>query len=144
MVFYLGEPLNDPPPKPEPGSERRKHKRRFIHFAVRYRFNAEGVLSDWKTSEAGNISAGGLFMTFGETLHMGKQMDVEFLVPGNDKVIKATGTIRWLKVVVPDTMVECGLEFSNISPEDQAFIESFAEEEDAKETGSNPPNASPK
>jgi c-di-GMP-binding flagellar brake protein YcgR len=129
MGYYLGEPLNDPPPKPEPGSERRRFKRRLVQFAVRYRFNAEGVLSDWKKSEAGNVSVGGLLMVFGENLHIGKEIDLEFILPESGRVIKSVGTIKWLKVVVPDTMVECGLEFLNLAPEDRAIIDVFVNQE---------------
>lgn len=143
MAFYLGEPLNDPP-KPEPtGAERRRFKRRLINFTVRYRFNAEGVLSDWKKSEAGNVSAGGLLMVFGEDIHIGKRIDVEFVIPGTERVVKAIGTIKWTKVVMADTMVECGFEFSNISPEDRALIETFVEEEDAKPADPPPPPKPP-
>ena len=129
MVFYLGEPMNNPQPEKEPeGADRRRYRRRFVQFNVRYRFDAEGVLSDWKVSEAGNVSAGGLFMTFGENLEKGRELDVELTVPGRDRLIKAKGIIRWVKVVVPDSMVECGFEFANISAEDKAFLDAYANE----------------
>ncbi|MBI4396192.1 MAG: PilZ domain-containing protein [Elusimicrobia bacterium] len=110
----------------EPGHERRRYKRRYIQFSVRYRLNVEGVIREWRETEAGNVSAGGLFMTFGETLHVGRVMDLEFVVPGRSAPILARGTIVWARNVVPNTMVECGLEFSEINPEDKAFLDAFA------------------
>src|SRR5687767_15832135 len=119
--------------KREPeGADRRKYKRRYIQFPVRYRLNIEGVIRDWKQSEAGNVSAGGVFVTVGEKLTVGRVMDMEFTVPGRAKPIKAKAEVKWVKVVVPDTMVECGLEFSDISSDDRAFLEKFANEEESE------------
>ena len=129
MVFYLGEQMSNPPdPDKRSPEERRQYKRRFVNFSVRYKFQAEGVLSDWKSSEAGNVSAGGLFMTFGEDIHMGKEFDLEFSVPGKTRTIIVKGIVKWVKVVVPGAMVECGLEFVAINPEDKAFLDAFAHE----------------
>lgn len=128
MSYYLGEP-GGVPKDPEPGADRRKFKRRYIQFAAHYRFNAEGVLSDWKTSSVGNISAGGLFMIFGEDLHVGREIELELDIPDTGRIIKVKAVIRRIKEVVPGAMVECGLEFVNLAPEDRAFIDKFANEQ---------------
>ena len=73
-----------------------------------------------------------------EVVGLGRELDVEFLIPGDAKPIKATGTIRWLKVVVPDTMVECGFEFSNINAADRARIDAFAQADEAKDPPPQP------
>lgn len=110
------------------GIERRQYKRRYIQFSVRYRFQAEGVITDWKESEAGNVSAGGLFMTFGEKLEVGRELELDFEVPGRDPPIHARGVIVWTRETVPGTMVECGLRFEALAAEDKDFLLRFAEE----------------
>ena len=61
------------------GAERRQYKRRYIQFPVRYRLNIEGVIRDWRESEAGNISAGGVFVTTEVADHRRQDNEVALL-----------------------------------------------------------------
>ena len=63
-------------------------------------------------------------MTFGESLHVGRILDLEFTLT-NNKTIRASGRIVRSKEVIPGTMVECGLEFTNISETDQKIMDAF-------------------
>ncbi|HOW27432.1 MAG TPA: PilZ domain-containing protein [Elusimicrobiota bacterium] len=116
------------------GIEKRKFKRRYIQFSVRYRFNAEGVITDWKTSHAGNMSAGGLFMTFGENLYVGRVLDLEFSLPEQNKTIRTTGRIVRVKEVIPGTMVDCGLEFTDLKEEDRQYLDAYSKDTSTPDT----------
>lgn len=108
------------------GAEKRRYVRRAVQFPVRYRLSLQGMITEWKESTAGNVSAGGLFMTSGEEVKQGAELDLEFTIPGHRPPIRATGRVAWVNVVVPKTMVQCGLEFSGLTPEDRAFLEEFS------------------
>jgi c-di-GMP-binding flagellar brake protein YcgR len=109
------------------GAERRRYKRRAVHFPVRYRLGAEGVITEWKEGDAGNVSAGGLLMTFGEKIEAGRVLDLEFSIPGADAPIHTRGRVAWVRDRVPGVMVECGLEFDELPPIHKKSLLEYAE-----------------
>ncbi len=109
------------------GAERRRYQRIACQIPVRYRLKAQGVLTSWKESEAGNISAGGLFVTFGEKMEKGMLLDLEIPVPGLVGPLKTLGKVVWVEAVASDKIVKCGLEFAQIRAEDRAFLSKYIE-----------------
>lgn len=117
----------------ESGAERRLYQRVSCQIPVRYRLKAQGVLTSWKESAAGNISAGGLFITFGEKMEQGMLLDLEIPVPGLVGPLKTLGKVVWVEAVAADKIVKCGLEFTQIRAEDRAFLAGYIERQSPSE-----------
>jgi Tfp pilus assembly protein PilZ len=109
------------------GAERRRYERIACQIPVRYRLKAQGMITSWKESEAGNISTGGLFITFGEKIPLGDVIALEVRVPGLVGPLQVDARVAWVKEAAG--VVECGLEFSGLKPQDKKFLAGFIEKE---------------
>ncbi|MDT8316752.1 MAG: response regulator [bacterium] len=84
-----------------------------------------------------DLSDGGIFVESRETLEAGTTLDIEFTVPGNDKLIKAQGEVRWgiddpAKCSI-DNIPGMGIQFLKISTESKRLISDYIRDVKQKE-----------
>ncbi|HOW27506.1 MAG TPA: PilZ domain-containing protein [Elusimicrobiota bacterium] len=103
--------------------ERRQTSRIGCRLPVRYKEKGQGLLVNIKTAQSGNLSANGIFLTFGEKIAVGMLMELEIPVPGLLAPISALAKVVWRGGTT--SCVECGLEFTEIKPQDRVFLMKF-------------------
>lgn len=80
---------------------------------------------------ADNMSEGGLFVATHELIGIGKQVDLEVQLPGEEKPIRVSGEVRWQRTVADPSngvLPGFGAEFVDLSPEDRQRLEQFLEQ----------------
>lgn len=74
---------------------------------------------------SGDISEGGVFVSTYRDLATGTPVDLEFELPGSDRVVKAKGEVRWHRSGSPDAPPGVGIAFEELADEDRAVIHRF-------------------
>lgn len=74
---------------------------------------------------SGDISEGGVFVSTYRDLATGTPVDLEFSLPGSDRVVKARGEVRWHRSASPDFAPGVGIAFEDLADEDRALIHRF-------------------
>lgn len=74
---------------------------------------------------SGDISEGGVFVSTYRELATGTQVDLEFSLPGSERVLKAKGEVRWHRSSSPDAPPGVGIAFESLPEEDRALIQRF-------------------
>ena len=74
---------------------------------------------------SGDISEGGVFVSTYRDLATGTPVDLEFSLPGSDRVMKAKGEVRWHRSASPDVPPGVGIAFEELTDEDRALIHRF-------------------
>lgn len=74
---------------------------------------------------SGDISEGGVFVSTYRDLATGTPVDVEFSLPGSERVVKAKGEVRWHRSASPDMPPGVGIAFEELADEDRALIHRF-------------------
>jgi uncharacterized protein (TIGR02266 family) len=74
---------------------------------------------------SGDISEGGVFVSTYRDLATGTPVDLEFSLPGSDRVVHAKGEVRWHRSASPDVPPGVGIAFEELSAEDRALIHRF-------------------
>ena len=74
---------------------------------------------------SGDISEGGVFVSTYRDLATGTPVDLEFSLPGSDRVMKARGEVRWHRSASPDVPPGVGIAFEELADEDRALIHRF-------------------
>ncbi len=113
------------------GQEKRRFKRTDYNTNVKWRSLATpsqgmAVIPDITK----DISAGGIRLALYERLETGTRLELELAI-GGDKTIKAKGHVKWIdriKMTSDDKTTVgyyVGIEFTDLSREDKAFIDRF-------------------
>jgi len=110
--------------------EKRKYPR--LNFNVAVEWEKANFASDNKqihTDTTKNISVGGICLIVDETVKTGDSLRLSIKLP-TEKVINSKGVVRWVEDfgivgVKSETNCEAGVEFTEISDEDQKEIEKF-------------------
>lgn len=74
---------------------------------------------------SGDISEGGVFVSTYRDLATGTPVDLEFSLPGSDRVVKAKGEVRWHRNASEGAPPGVGIAFDEVSDEDRALIHRF-------------------
>lgn len=74
---------------------------------------------------SGDISEGGVFVSTYRELATGTPVDLEFSLPGSDRVVKAKGEVRWHRNASEGAPPGVGIAFDELSDEDRAVIHRF-------------------
>ena len=74
---------------------------------------------------SGDISEGGVFVSTYRDLATGTPVDLEFELPGSNRVVKAKGEVRWHRSASPDVPPGVGIAFDELADEDRALIHRF-------------------
>lgn len=74
---------------------------------------------------SGDISEGGVFVSTYRDLATGTPVDLEFSLPGSERVVKAKGEVRWHRSASPDVPPGVGIAFDELADEDRALIHRF-------------------
>jgi len=74
---------------------------------------------------SGDISEGGLFVSTYRSLNVGTQVDVEFSLPGIDRLVHARGEVRWIREHSAEQSRGVGIAFEELSEEDREQIHAF-------------------
>lgn len=74
---------------------------------------------------SGDISEGGVFVSTYRDLATGTPVDLEFSLPGSDRVVKAKGEVRWHRSASPEVPPGVGIAFDELADEDRALIHRF-------------------
>src|SRR5690242_5184444 len=67
---------------------------------------------------SGDISEGGVFVSTYRELATGTLVDLEFSLPGSDRVMKAKGEVKWHRSASPDAPPGVGIAFEQLDDED--------------------------
>jgi uncharacterized protein (TIGR02266 family) len=74
---------------------------------------------------SGDISEGGVFVSTYRDLATGTPVDLEFSLPGSDRVVHAKGEVRWHRSASPEVPPGVGIAFDELGDEDRALIHRF-------------------
>lgn len=74
---------------------------------------------------SGDISEGGVFVSTYRDLATGTPVDLEFSLPGSNRVVHAKGEVRWHRSASPDVPPGVGISFDEVGDEDRALIHRF-------------------
>ncbi|MCP4599759.1 MAG: TIGR02266 family protein [Proteobacteria bacterium] len=77
-----------------------------------------------------NVSTGGLFIATYDTREIGSKLNVNFTLP-DGYLVSVQGIVRWVREyneTTPDTMPGMGVQFENLTGEDQKAIHRFIAE----------------
>ena len=74
---------------------------------------------------SGDISEGGVFVSTYRDLATGTPVDLEFSLPGSERVVHAKGEVRWHRSASPDAPPGVGIAFDELADEDRALIHRF-------------------
>ena len=74
---------------------------------------------------SGDISEGGVFVSTYRDLATGTPVDLEFSLPGSNRVVHARGEVRWHRSASPDVPPGVGIAFDELGDEDRSLIHRF-------------------
>jgi len=74
---------------------------------------------------SGDISEGGLFLSTYRSLPIGSVVDLEFSLPGSDRMLQARGKVRWVRDHSAFGPRGVGIAFDELSPQDRKRIHEF-------------------
>ena len=93
-----------------------------VSFAVELHMASE---SHFFSGLSGDISEGGVFVSTYRALSRGSQVDLEFSLPGTERVVHARGEVRWQRDASPDAPPGVGIAFEDLDEEDRRVIQQF-------------------
>jgi uncharacterized protein (TIGR02266 family) len=116
------------PPRPsasegeghEPAVEQRASPR--VSLAVELHLASE---SHFFSGLSGDISEGGVFVSTYRDLALGSEVDVEFTLPGESRIVRARGQIRWQRESSIDAPPGVGIAFEALAEEDRHLIHEY-------------------
>jgi uncharacterized protein (TIGR02266 family) len=74
---------------------------------------------------SGDISEGGVFVSTYRDLATGTPVDLEFSLPGSNRVVKAKGEVKWHRNASEGAPPGVGIAFEELADEDRALIHRF-------------------
>ena len=69
-----------------------------------------------------DISAGGVRVVTNMPLPVDTLISMEIVISSLRRMVRAIGVVRWTRSVYGGEMFECGIEFTQISPEDKMLL----------------------
>jgi uncharacterized protein (TIGR02266 family) len=115
------QPLTAALPTSVPVEEEHRTSQR-VSFSVELHMASE---SHFFSGLSGDISEGGVFVSTYRALSRGSQVDLEFTLPGTDRVVHARGEVRWQRDASPDAPPGVGIAFEDLPEEDRRVIHQF-------------------
>ncbi len=106
------------------GAERRRDPRAKVWAAVRYCCLDEGR-ELWHEGTLNDVSVGGVRLTCDRALECGARLALELRLPARPEPLLLQGQITW--VAQRPSGSECGLQFLDVTPEQQAEIDAFVQ-----------------
>ncbi len=110
-------------------SSRREHKRVTTRITAKVR-SPDGTRSS--TEEIRNISLGGVFIVMDDPLAFGTDIDLEFNLPINPRVIRCKGFVVWSTKTSPDRgagLRGIGVRLMDIGVREMRLLNQFIESE---------------
>ncbi len=109
--------------------ERRKFPRFSLAVKVQYQI-LESSYPREKEAQSKNISAGGIRLAVPEKVNIGDLLRLKLSLPGEASAITVRGKVIWVEEfsvssVLDDKAYDCGIEFVDISAEDQEHISRY-------------------
>jgi uncharacterized protein (TIGR02266 family) len=104
--------------------------RRFVRkpVAAQLRCNS-GASPGFLFFDTQDLSVGGAFLRADLLLEQGEELDVEFSLPGDERVLRAHARVAWVRRADSETASSgMGLEFVNLSGADRDALATFLEE----------------
>lgn len=102
--------------------EKRKYRRAPTRCMIRYRPPAETDVRKSELSTIRDLSEGGARFTSGTAFAVGDHLDLEITCPRFPDPVKVQAEIRWRREIRKGFLYENGIQFLNLSPEDQETI----------------------
>ena len=102
--------------------DKRKYQRAQTRCMIRYRDPAETDVRKSELSTARDLSEGGARFTSGKAFQAGDRLNFEITCPSFPDPIKVKGEVRWNREIRKGILYENGVQFLNLSPEDQETI----------------------
>lgn len=103
--------------------ERRRDSRLAQPFQVRYRLYGE-LTESWRTAMTVNLSASGLRFRSADLMEIGRELQVELLLPTSKEPLVLRARIIWSQPMASG-VTENGAEFDDITPEQGAQIDAM-------------------
>ena len=100
--------------------EHRKSER--ISLSVELHLASE---SHFFSGLSGDISEGGVFVSTYRDLATGTPVDLEFSLPGSNRVVKAKGEVKWHRSASEGAPPGVGIAFEELSEDDRRLIHRF-------------------
>ena len=102
--------------------EQRKHSRAPTRCMIRYRHPKESDIRKSELSTARDLSEGGARFTSGNPFKVGDHLELEITCPRFPDPISVKAEIRWQRELRKGFLYENGVQFLNLSPEDQEVL----------------------
>jgi len=109
-----------PPPLPAEVEEHRVTPR--TSLAVELHMASD---SHFFSGLSGDISEGGVFVSTYRDLATGTPVDLEFSLPGSERVVRASGCVKWHRSSSPDAPPGVGIAFDDLAEDDRANIRRY-------------------
>jgi c-di-GMP-binding flagellar brake protein YcgR len=77
----------------------------------------DGEAAEHLTSLTRDISPGGACLVSGAFIPEGTRVRLEIALTGSRRLVRGTGTVRWVNRLFEDDVFEMGVEFAEIDPE---------------------------
>ena len=105
--------------------ERRRFSRVPQAFDAQYRLMGE-LMESWRKIRTLNLSAGGMRFRSAALLEIGEWLEVQLTLPGIHEPTILRGRVVWSRMQASG-VVENGMEFVDLSPEQQLQIDQLVE-----------------
>ncbi len=102
--------------------QRESARRRRLQLVQISRFDDQGVQADIATGRTLNISHGGMRLELSHPLPL--RASIQLSIALGDEILEVTGMVRYLEVI-DDVRNAMGVEFTDLTPADQAAINQF-------------------
>jgi uncharacterized protein (TIGR02266 family) len=104
--------------------------RRFVRKPVAAQLRCHGGAGPgYLFFDTQDLSVGGAFLRADLLLEIGEELEVEFSLPGDERVLRAHARVAWVRRADSDVASSgMGLEFMNLSSADRDALATFLEE----------------
>jgi len=107
----------------------RKEPRYALHIKIRFGQERDKMFTDYTV----NVNTGGLYVSSSRLLPVGTLLFVEFILPGNDKIINCKARVAWVNKgnspIKRDLPAGMGLGFIGISLEEMNVVRDYIKNE---------------
>lgn len=106
--------------------EKRKHERITCQMLINY-----GTEDSFKSDYIANISGGGIFIQTTSPIKLGSKIMLRLAFPNIPRLIEVEGKVVWINEYIEGgtSTPGMGIQFMNLSDEDQTFVMNFIHNE---------------